>query len=250
MSAVNKHESYRGKGTFYFKKKGDDAVGLIPVGNASQGDIAFAESKVEQKDFEEAGGAVIDSISSVDNVTLTLQVLNLNTSNIARAIGGSSAELAIATIVEATSFTSKGSFIPFDKIPDKSQTITVTNADASTTFVDGADYEMRNSGLVILSDALAGTSGVVNYTSVDFDKIQALTEIGGEYELVYDGYNEARKTVFKMKAHRVKIGLTQALQLISDDYAGLPLTVDLLKDPSVSGTGLSKYFYVDKQKAA
>jgi len=246
-----RNESFRGKGTFYLKKKGDDTNGFLPVGNASSGDIAISESKIEQKDYEEMGGAVIDSIVSVDSVQLSIQVLNLNTANIARAIGGVAASVAITTsLAAAMTFTAINSYVPFEKLPDKTAAITLTDTGALVTYVEGVDYELRNGGIVILSSAMAGTTGEISYTSVDADKIQALTNIGDEYELIYDGINESKKASFMLRAHRVKIGLTQALALISEDFGSLPLVVDLLKDSSISGSGLSKYFELDKERVA
>lgn len=256
-------ESYKGKGTLYLRRKGSDE-GLLPVGNCSQINIQFAESKQEQKDYEEAGGAVIDTHTTIDSVSAALTVLNLNAKNIARATGGSASIVPSSVIAAEAQLASQGgSFIPFDLVPDSSKTIAVTDAGASTTFVDGTDYEFRNGGILVIdggaiaalgdailsaADETARATAVtaaaleVSYTSLESYTIETLTLVGEEFEAYFDGLNEARsgKPVL-LTGHRVKLNPTQNLPLISDDFASLDMSLDFLKDDSVTGTGRSKY---------
>ncbi len=76
--------------------------------------------------------------------------------------------------------------------------------------------------------------------------MQALTTSGKEYELYFEGLNEARSgKPVTVQAYRVKLGAAQALSLIGEDYAALEMTGKLLKDTSKSGVGVSQYFRVE-----
>lgn len=240
-------ESYKGKGTLYLRRK-NSTEGLLPVGNCSQIDIQISESKQEQKDYEEAGGSTIDTHTTIDSVSAALTVLNLSAKNIARATGGSATEVASAVVAaEAHVSSEAGSIIPFNLVPDASATITVTDAGAVTTFVDGTDYEFRNGGIIVLAGGAiaalpASTAIEISYTSLASFSVETLVLVGEEFEAYFDGLNEARsgKPVL-LTGYRVKLNPTQSLSLISDGFASLAMSMDFLKDDSVTGTGKSKY---------
>lgn len=111
-----------------------------------------------------------------------------------------------------------------------------------TTPVAGTDYELRGGGLFVFN-TLAGEVWTVGYTKAATDVINALTTPGKEYELFFDGLNEARsgKTT-TVNAYRVRLGAAQDFALIGDDYAGLELTGKVLKDTTKTGAGISQYF--------
>jgi hypothetical protein len=76
--------------------------------------------------------------------------------------------------------------------------------------------------------------------------VQALVNSGKEYELVFDGLNEARSGKrTRVRAYRVKIGALAALGLIGEEYAAMECTGKLLKDTSIVGAGISQYFKVE-----
>ena len=127
---------------------------------------------------------------------------------------------------------------------------TVTDGDAvltcagKTTLVAGTDYEIRAGGVFAYEGStIAGESWTVGYTSVAFDVVQALTQSGQEYELVFDGLNEARSGKrTRITGYRYKPGAAQNLGFIGDAYAVLEVTGKLLKDTSKTGAGVSQYY--------
>ena len=125
-------------------------------------------------------------------------------------------------------------------------TVTWTCA-GRVTVAAGTDYEVRPGGVFVLEGrTIAGESWTFGYTRVAADVVQALTTSGKEYELVFDGLNEARSGKrTKVTAHRVKIGAAQNLGFIGEEYAALEVTGKLLKDASITGANLSQYFRVD-----
>lgn len=116
------------------------------------------------------------------------------------------------------------------------------------TLTAGTDYEVRPSGFLIATDA-AFTDGqvlTVGYTKAAADVVQALVNSGKEYELVFDGLNEARsgKRV-RVTAYRIKAGALANLALIGEDYGVAEITGKLLKDTAKTGAGVSQYFKVE-----
>lgn len=114
-----------------------------------------------------------------------------------------------------------------------------------TTLVAATDYEVRGGGFFAIS-TIAGEIWTVGYTKVAADKLEALTSSGKEYELVFDGLNEARSGKrTRVSAYRVKAGALANLALIGEDYGAAEVVGKLLKDTSKTGAGISQYFKVE-----
>ncbi len=114
--------------------------------------------------------------------------------------------------------------------------------------VAGTDYEVRGGGLFVLAGAVmaGGVPWAISYTKAAADVVQALTSSGKEYELIFDGLNEARSGKrTRVTAFRVKPGALQSLGLIGEDYAGLEVSAELLQDSTKVGAAISKYFKVE-----
>lgn len=109
---------------------------------------------------------------------------------------------------------------------------------------EGTDYELRPGGIVTLAGrVLSGEVWTVAYTSVDADIVQALVSSGEEYEVIFDGLNEARSGKrTRVEVFRYKPGVAQAIGLLSDEYASLDVTGKVLKDTTKTGAGVSQYF--------
>jgi hypothetical protein len=112
----------------------------------------------------------------------------------------------------------------------------------------GTDFEVRSGGLYVIAGAVmaGGVPWEVSYTRAATDVMQALVSSGREYELVFDGLNEARSGKrTRVTAHRVKIGALQNLSLIGEEYAVAESTGKLLKDTTKNGTTISQYFVAE-----
>ncbi len=112
----------------------------------------------------------------------------------------------------------------------------------------GVDYEVRGAGLFVMAGVVmaGGVPWEVSYTKAGSDVVQALVNSGKEYEIVFDGLNEARSGKrTRVTAHRVKIGAAKDIGLIGEDYAALEVTGKLLKDSTKNGTSVSQYFKVE-----
>ena len=125
-------------------------------------------------------------------------------------------------------------------------TVTWTCA-GKTTLVSGTDYEVRSGGIMVYAVAtIAGEVWTIGYTKAAVEHLEALTSSAKEYELLFEGLNEARsgkRTI--VRAYRVKAGALANLSLIGDDYGVAECTGKLLKDTTKTGNGVSTYFKVD-----
>ncbi len=241
--------SYLGSGRIYLKEIGGSA-GLIEVGNCSALNFSVTEETKELKDYTQAGGGTYNEVRRITAVECSITMHDLNAANLARALYGDADAVAAGTVTgEVHTGVKPGDFVKFAKIPTGS--ITVSN-ETPATLVAGTDYEARPGGIYILPTTslvnAAGEDLTVGYANAASDVVQALTDSGKEYELVFGGLNEARSgknTI--VHAYRVKIGAAQNLGLIGEDYAALEVTGKLLKDTSKTGAGVSQYFKVDIQ---
>lgn len=130
---------------------------------------------------------------------------------------------------------------------------TVTDGTAVLTcmgkvlLVVDTDYTVSAGGILLTSTARItdGQAFSIDYTKDAGNIIQALVSTAQEYELLFDGLNEALsgKPVI-IKVHRHKFGAAPNLSWIGEDYAGLELTGKVLKDTTITGTGLSQYYTV------
>lgn len=122
-------------------------------------------------------------------------------------------------------------------------TVTWTCA-GKTAAVLNTDYEVRGAGIFVYTAAtIAGEVWTAGYTRAGTDVVQALTNSGKEYEMIFDGLNEARSGKrTRVNAYRVKVGALASLGLIGDEYAAMEVKGKLLKDSSKTGNGVSQYF--------
>lgn len=123
-------------------------------------------------------------------------------------------------------------------------TVTLTTM-GRVSLTENTDYERRSNGIFLLDGAsfTDGQSLTADYTKAAADVVQALVTSGKEYELYFDGLNEARSgKATVVNAYRVKLGAAQQLPLIGEDYAALEITGKILKDTSKVGAGQSQYF--------
>lgn len=245
-----KQISYIGRGTVYLEPRGEANAKLTPIGNISEFSISIEEDTKTMIDYMNPGGGELDRVTRITGVSASMTCYNLSPENIAVAVFGSIDALEGGAVTDEEHTAYKNSLVVLDKLFDKSQTITVTDESGTTPYEPNVDYEVTNAGIYILESGSItdGSTIKVSYTAYATDVIQALTELGKEYKLVFDGLNEARSGepvvgIF----HRVKFSPTKGLGFITDDFGTLDFDLAVLADSSISGTGVSKYFIIRRK---
>lgn len=240
--------SYLGSGRAYLREIGGNG-GLVDVGNASALAFTVTEETKELLDYTQPGGGTYNEVKRIRAVECSMTIHDINAANLSRALYGTASTVTTSTVTdEAHNDVIIGAFRPTTHLPSA---ITAVKKGA-TTLVANSDYEVRPGGIVPLS---GGTNTLVNgddltitYTKADADVVQALTNSSKEYELVFDGLNEARSGKrTRVTAYRVKVGALASLSLIGEEYAAMEVTGKLLKDTSKTGAGVSQYFKVEIQ---
>ena len=244
MSNETRNRSFIGGGKIYFKEVGA-AAAMLEVGNADNFTFAIAEDKKTQRNFTQKGGGNIASSSAITDVTATINALSFQPSTLAIALRSLVNTVVAGAVADEAQIGYVGGFLRLAKLPDITQTITVTGTGGTPVFVLDTDFTVGNGGIVIteggaITDALVLE---VTYTAVESYSIQGVTRAAVEYEILFDGFNDADdgKTVL-VQCHKVKFSPSSALDLISEDYGSLPLTFEVLADTTKNGTSESQYF--------
>lgn len=241
--------TYSGKGRVSIGAYGIPGP-LLPVGNVSELTFNLEEGKVSVEDFTQPGGGEYDSIRRVNAVTLAMTkwdiLLPLNLEMAVRGI--TSAQNSVIAIVGEPHVAYKGGLIVLDRIPNHAVAITVTDdAEPPVPLVEGVGYIRRPSGIEILDPGPVAdaTDILVSYTPLASDTVEALVASGKKYRLFFEGLNEADSDrPVLIDVHQYKPGVAQSLGWISSEFASMQTAGDVLKDTSIVGDNLSKYFRV------
>ena len=225
----------------------DKSAPLLPVGNVSEFTFSFEEDRKELKNYL-GGGGNRNVISRVSGITANVVAHDFTADNLSLALRGAVSEVATTAVTDEELVTHgvADELIPFNKLPDNSQSLTVKDS-LDTVLTEGEDYERVKSGIKVLDGGGIDNLGVkVSYTPVKANMVQALVESGREFILFMEGLNDAQEGLpFNIRVHRVKFSPVQNLGFISDDFASIPLQIDVLADTSISGNGLSPFMQID-----
>jgi len=241
--------SYLGSGRVYLREIGGTG-GLVEVGNASQLNFSVTEETKELKDYTQPGGGTYNEVRRISAVECQMTLHDLSAANLARAVyGATSAEVTGTVTDEALNDVIIGALLPLAYLP----TAITAVKKGMTTLTENVDYEVRPSGIIAIAGGAGGVVGgddlTVTYTKADQDIVQALVNSGKEYELLFDGLNEARSGKrTRVRAWRVKIGALQNLAMIGEEYAAMEVSGKLLKDTTKIGANISQYFKVEIQQ--
>ena len=238
--------SFIGAGSIHIQPY-DKSAPLLPIGNISEFNFSFEEDRKELKNYL-GGGGNRNVISRVSGITASLIAHDFTAENISLALRGGITTATTTAIVdeEWPSHGVEGELIPFKYLPDMSQTVTIKDGN-DLALTEGEDYERTKSGIKVVGAGDISAVGVkVSYTPIGSNMIQALIESGREFILFMEGLNDAQEGLpFNIRVHRVKFSPVQNLGFISDDFASIPLQIDVLADTSLSGNGISAFMQID-----
>jgi hypothetical protein len=212
-------------------------------------ELGITEQVISLPDRTQVGGGNYDDVRRVQSMSMTINHREFKPSVLARALFGTSSDVSGAAVVSEAHDAYLDRFIPLEH-PGPYTLLTITDDATSPGAVDAANYEVRPAGLYIPADApdlIDGDGIQVSYTHPAYTRIQALTTSPPLLEFFFEGLNEADGgNPRPAKFHRVRLGAAAAMALLSgDDFGELSLTGEVLKDQTITTTGLSQYFYGD-----
>ncbi|NCC25637.1 MAG: ferrichrome ABC transporter ATP-binding protein [Deltaproteobacteria bacterium] len=239
--------SYIGVGKIYLRDRSNVAAGLIEIGNCSSLSFKVDEEIKEQQDFRNVGGGVLNEVRRIKGVAIDMSLEELTPANLARALYGSASAVSAGTVAAGdpeTVTARKGALVKLAHA--NPSTVVVKSEGGSITYEAGSDkdYEVRTGGIYITpdSDIVDGSTLTVTYSYGAQNVIQALVSSSKEYELFFEGLNEARTgSPVNVEAWRCKLGALADLALLGSDYASLKVTGKVLKD-TTQAAGISQYF--------
>lgn len=241
--------SFSGKGKVYLRRHSDNVLRYI--GNCSNLEFSVETNTISQPDYSTPGGGNANELARVASVGLNMTMLEFSPENLALALRGVTTLRAGGAQANERHTAYVGSLVKFNFTPDLTQSVTVTiDPDGiPAVAVEGTDYTLSPAGLIIPATGSAITDATeigVDYTSMSSDLVQAMTSSGEDYELVYEGLNEAESSKpVTVTVFRAKFSPTTGLGLITEEYGELPLEGSVLIDSTKSGAGVSQYFTVD-----
>lgn len=236
---------YIGVGKVYMREYGASA-GLIHVGNVSALAVAISEESKKAKDYTKGGGGTANEVRRVDAATMSMTWLELSPSNLSKALFGTTGAIAAGTVTDEVITAYVGALVPTAYPIDTTVDPVVTNSGGGTTYIKDTDYTVTAAGIEIPSSGSAITDAQslkIDYTKKAATKVEALLNSAKEYEIYFAGLNEARSgKATNVRFHRCRIGAAKNLELIGEDFAGLEVEGELLKDTTKNGTTISQYF--------
>jgi hypothetical protein len=139
--------------------------------------------------------------------------------------------------------------------PSFSTTVGATFADGTATFrcvglallVVTTDYEASAGGITLVAAPRIydGEQVIVSYTKEAGNAVEALLNAGQEYEMHFDGLNEAQSgRPVTVHVFKLKVSPAGEVSLIGDEFAALDMSGKVLKDTTKNGTTVSQYFKI------
>ena len=238
--------AYLGSGKIKMREVGA-AAPFVAIGNCSALTFGAELNSLSLANYTAPGGGTYARVDRVSNVTVAVTAHDLDAPNLARAAGGEATLQAAGTVTAEPLVAYKGGTTPLSRAP--SEITSVEPAGGGTAYIAGEDYLITPGGIEIpadsaIPDPVGGAANVsVTFANTAQQVMQAMVNSGKEYELLFEGLNEAESdSPVIVHAYRVKFAPAQAINFIGDDFAALELNGTALQDGNRVGNGISKYW--------
>lgn len=218
------------------------------VGNASALNYSFTEEKKELLNYRDAAGGVADSYSRIDKFTITMDLREFTADNLAQALWGTTAAVNATPVVDEAGYKCQvGKFVPFKRAINT--TVAPVVKEGATT-VDTADYTVSAGGLTwastLTTSGLAdGDAVTISYTPLAGNDAQALITAAPSVSIFFEGVNANTNKVNIVRFWKVKLGVLEGFDAIGEDYGTLKLTGEVLKDETITDSGVSQFMNME-----
>lgn len=249
-------------GIVYARELGS-AQPLQPIGGVAELTLSIDEAKITQPNTSSSGGGNRAVVYRINEMTLAAKLQDLNPINLARSLRAIHTEVAAGTVTDEVATARAGGLARLQHL--QPATVVVRNAASGTPINAAANFEVRPEGLFWYDDSAAlsaakaawvtanptldaedfpGLDIEVDYAHSGYDVLQALTVAAPILELNFSGVNEAAEDAPSVVDFwRVQLSATKGLNLISAGaFAELEMEGEVLRDPTKTGAGVSKYF--------
>jgi hypothetical protein len=239
--ALSEAQGFIGAGDVYLQLiESDGTQGKrVDVGNATKLSIKPNSTLKEQKSRKrDSYGQVLETAALQDTSELSMTLETVNRQTLRYCFMGEEATYsqAAATINPTAVTLSTGGWVDLGR-ENLGETFTLTDADATTTYVEGADYQVnRRLGwlMAIEGGALAdGASCKWAGTCLAFDGVAIRGNVQPQIRayVVMDGVNLVDNSVGILKCWEVLLSTASEFDFLKDDWNTIELT-GKLKTPS------------------
>ncbi|MDF3935468.1 hypothetical protein [Pseudomonas citronellolis] len=233
--------SFIGEGVVHGRLYGGQGP-FLPFGNCDAYSISYATDRKTLPNYM-GGGGNRNVRERITDITASISLYDVTAENIALLTRGSVSATPLAAITaEAHSCSGvAGELVPFDFLPDLAKPISVSGS-ADEVLAVGSDYLLTPHGIQLLGASTAIQGVTVGYTPVPSKVVHMLNGLQVEMELYIAGLNDAQSgEPFALRCRRAKFGTLSELGVLGTDYVKLTGPMDLLADPLVTASGLSKF---------
>lgn len=233
---------------------------LQPIGGVEEFTVAIDEAKITQANTSSSGGGNRAVAYRINEMTLAAKLQDLNPVNLARSLRSGLQAVLAGTVTDELATARAGGLTRLAHLQPSA--VVVRNAATNAAIGAAGNFEVRAEGLFWYDDSaaieaartahVAATPSVpfpglpieVDYAHSGYDVIQALTAAAPILEMSFSGVNEALEDAPSVvDFFRVQLSATKGLNLISAGaFATLDIEGEVLRDPTKTGAGVSKYF--------
>lgn len=245
-------------GTLKIRRAGS-GLPFEPMGLSSSVQQTHETNELRIEDTSQPLGGTYDKLEKITQMGIAINLREIFSRNLALQLYGTVYDVPSEQITEEESIVSVGGTSMLSKMPLTIENI-VDEATGLIEYVEDIDWQLTGAGFEVLAGGELATAieaageetpfkVMVDYTSADYDEIEALTDSGVEWELLFEGAN-AVGTKGKINGHywRVRFGLAESMDFISvEDFMGQQVTAEVLAAPG-RGVGRSAYMKINKQK--
>lgn len=218
-----------------------------PVGNASVFKYSFSEKRVELPDYQDPAGGTDSAFARLDKIDGLIDFRDFSPSNFATVLWGSTSPLSSSDVPDEAHIIKVGRFFPAKRMIDKTKPVTIKKG--ATTLAE-SDYVVSSAGIyvapVLTTSGIAdGDSVTMSYTSKAAHDVQALIKSAPLVSIMLDGVNNVTGKAALGRYWKAKLGVASQVEHIGEDFGTLPVAFTLLKDQTITGSGVSKFLNLE-----
>lgn len=216
------------------------------IANTSVFRFSFTEQEVTLEDFRDASGGTDASYKRIDAVSGQIDPRHYTAENLAMVLWGATSAVAATPITNEAHIIKEGGFIATDRIIDTTVAPVVKKG---ATVIDTDDYIVSTGGITIAATittatVVDGDAITIDYTPKAGADIQGIINSAPTMSLLFEGVNANTGNPLIVRAHKVKLGVAQNVDMIGSDFGTLTVSLSFEKDDTITTPGLSKYLSI------